>query len=50
MKPAYKFLKHKPRGLKLKGGALVEEREAPREAPRETREERGKVMPLRFKK
>jgi hypothetical protein len=52
MKPAYKFLKHAPRGLKhIKGKGLVEEIAKLEMNPTVSRVEEGikKVTPLKFK-
>jgi hypothetical protein len=50
MRPAYKFLKHTPRGLKeIKGKALVEEIAKVQEALARVEDGAKRLVPLKFK-
>jgi len=50
MRPAYKFLKHTPRGLKqVKGKGLVEEISKVQEAVAKVEDGAKRLVPLKFK-
>jgi hypothetical protein len=50
MRPAFKFLKHTPRGLKeIKGKGLVEEIANVQEAVAKAEESGKRLVPLKFK-